>query len=286
MTGGDDGSLINKRIRNAFREAFSEHYVLRTIDFAFDSYGFRADLDHDPGLPGQRRTLVEQYYASIDFTSETDIARLLRVYSDVLVELPYDNKKEKLLKMLKQDGYELVDGQLEFTRVLPALVEITQVVRSRGLPEMERLVARLTRATAAADPALMVGTAKDLVESVCKTVLEDAGIAHANMPLPRLVRKAAGVLSLLPEDIPDQAKGKDTIRKVLNSLTQIVNGISELRNLYGTGHGRHGRVSRAVTTRHARLVVGAASTVAIFLLDTQSERSASDDVTHRTTTER
>lgn len=286
MTWTEDGSLINKKIRNAFREIFSECYVLRTIDLAFDNYGFKADLDHDANLQGERRTLVEQYYASIDFTSEADIARLLRVYTDVLVELPCDNKKEKLLKMLKQDGYELVDDRLEFTRVSPALAEITQVVRSRDLPEMERLISRLTRATAVADPALTVGTAKDLVESVCKTVLEDAGIAHANMPLPRLVRKAAGVLSLLPESIPNQAKGKNTIRKVLNSLTQIVDGISELRNLYGTGHGRHGRVSSGVTTRHARLVVGAASTVAIFLLDTQSERPSSDDATRTATTER
>lgn len=286
MTWTDDGSLINRKIRNAFREVFSEYYKLLTIDIAFDNYGFKADLDYDPNLPGQRRRRVEQYYASIDFTSDTDIAQLLQVYSDVLVELPCDNETERLLKMLKQDGYELVNDRLEFTRASPALAQITQIVHSRGLPEMEKLVSRLTRTTAVADPALAVGTAKELVESVCKTVLEDAGIAHANMPLRRLVRKAAGVLSLLPEDIPDQAKGKDTISKVLNSLTQIVDGISELRNLYGTGHGRHGRVSRGVTTRHARLVVGAASTVAIFLLDTQAERPSSGDATHTATTER
>lgn len=282
MTWTDDGSLISKGIRNAFREVFSDYYKLRTIDLAFDNYDFEADFDHDPDVPGQRRTRVEQYYASIDFTSKTDITRLLRVYSDVLNELSYDNDqekadKEKLLKMLKQDGYEFIDERLVFTRMSPALAEITQVVRSLDLRETERLADRLMRATKAGDPALTVGTAKDLVESVCKTILEDAGITHTNMHLPKLVRKAADVLSLLPGNIPDQAKGKDTIRRVLSSLAQIVDGISELRNLYGTGHGRHGRISRGVTTRHARLVVGAASAVAIFLLETQSERSSSDD---------
>lgn len=278
-----DNSLISKKVRNAFREIFSEYYVLQTIRLAFDNYGFKIDEHHQPSVSGRRREIVEQYYASIDFTSETDTERVLRVYSDVLGDLPCDNEKSKnekikLLNILKLEGYDVVDGRLA-SRIPPALVEIRQLAHSRNLRELERLIDRLMRTTAATDPALTVGTAKELVETVCKTILMDAGMSDNKMSLPKLVRTAAGVLSLLPEDIPDQVKGKDTIRRVLNSLTQIVDGIGDLRNLYGTGHGKHGGVRGGVAARHARLVVGAAGAVAMFLMETQSEQSSHNNAT-------
>ncbi|HZZ30473.1 MAG TPA: abortive infection family protein [Phenylobacterium sp.] len=40
-----------------------------------------------------------------------------------------------------------------------------------------------------------------------------------------------------------------------------------MRNFYGSGHGQDGR-ARGLTPRHARLAVGAASTLALFLFDT------------------
>ncbi|MDR3231671.1 MAG: abortive infection family protein, partial [Synergistaceae bacterium] len=41
----------------------------------------------------------------------------------------------------------------------------------------------------------------------------------------------------------------------------------------GTGHGKDGR-SKGLSTRHARLAVGAASTFVRFLFETHIERSA------------
>ncbi len=41
-------------------------------------------------------------------------------------------------------------------------------------------------------------------------------------------------------------------------------------SLYGTGHGQHGS-SSGLTTRHAKLAVGAASTLAVFLFETHEQ---------------
>ena len=46
----------------------------------------------------------------------------------------------------------------------------------------------------------------------------------------------------------------------------------ELRNLYGTGHGRDGRFI-GLKPRHAKLAVGAAATLGTFLLETHLERT-------------
>lgn len=59
---------------------------------------------------------------------------------------------------------------------------------------------------------------------------------------------------------------------VLGSLGGIVSGIAELRNYYGTGHGKASGTS-GLGPRHARLAVGAASTLAVFLFETYNDRT-------------
>jgi hypothetical protein len=70
--------------------------------------------------------------------------------------------------------------------------------------------------------------------------------------------------------VPDAAKGAEIIRRTLSNLASVVQGLAEIRGLYGTGHGRSGKV-RGVGARHARLAVGAAATLATYLLDTHQE---------------
>lgn len=59
--------------------------------------------------------------------------------------------------------------------------------------------------------------------------------------------------------------GAETIRRTLSNLGQVVVGVAEVRNLFGTGHGR----SRAAELERAqaKLVVNAAVTLATFLTD-------------------
>ena len=54
-------------------------------------------------------------------------------------------------------------------------------------------------------------------------------------------------------------------------MGSVARGLGELRNLYGTGHGKDG-TTRGLATRHARLAVGAAGTLATFPLETHLER--------------
>ena len=119
---------------------------------------------------------------------------------------------------------------------------------------------------------MAVGTAKEMVETICKTILEDRGVPSQGEDLPQLVRAVAKELALLPDNIPDHAKGSKVIRRMLSSLNQVSQGIAELRNLYGTGHGRDGRFI-GLKPRHAKLAVGAAATLGTFLLETHLERN-------------
>jgi len=122
------------------------------------------------------------------------------------------------------------------------------------------------------DPWLAIGTAKELVETTCKTILNDRGKAiNPGWEFMDLVKETRKELRLIPEDIPDAAKASATIRRLLSNLATIVQGLAELRNPYGTGHGPEGK-ARGLQARHARLAVGAASTLATFLFETHQER--------------
>ena len=79
-------------------------------------------------------------------------------------------------------------------------------------------------------------------------------------------------MKLIPEGIPDTARGADVIKRLLSNLGMIGNGLAELRGLYGTGHGKHGTAT-GLGARHAKLTVGAAATLTLFLFETH-ERDA------------
>ena len=78
-------------------------------------------------------------------------------------------------------------------------------------------------------------------------------------------------MGIVPDEIPETAKGAKIIKKLLNNLATIAQNLGELRNLYGTGHGRDGKM-RGLTPRHARLAVGSASTLVTFLYETYLEK--------------
>lgn len=124
------------------------------------------------------------------------------------------------------------------------------------------------------DPGLAIGTAKELVETCCKTILAERGVdAPKTADLPQLVKLTCKELELTPSDIPESAKASDTIKRLLSNLATITQGIAELRNKYGTGHGKDAS-ARGLTPRHAKLAVGAASTLAVFLAETHRVRRA------------
>ena len=121
------------------------------------------------------------------------------------------------------------------------------------------------------DPALAIGTAKELVETCCKTILSERGKPVTGTPdIPKLTKATLKELKLVPEDIHEQSRGSDVIKRLLSNLATIANGLAELRGLYGTGHGKDGK-SGGLSRRHAKLAVGAASTLATFLFDTHEE---------------
>jgi AbiJ N-terminal domain 3/Abortive infection C-terminus len=62
-----------------------------------------------------------------------------------------------------------------------------------------------------------------------------------------------------------------SVRRLLGNLAQIVQALAELRNAYGTGHGK-GLGQTQLAPRHAALAVNASVTLATFLFQTHEDR--------------
>lgn len=183
---------------------------------------------------------------------------------------------------LPNDGYQLVEkarisgkpvfvGRYTGLAQAPGLRVAREVLLGADLSYVAQQITRMETAVQS-DPDLAIGTAKELVETACKSILAERGTAYSkSVDLPGLVRKTAGELQLTPGDIPERAKASKTIRRLLSNLATITQGVAELRNHYGTGHGR-GPGGKGLQPRHAKLAVGAASTLAVFLVETQHAR--------------
>ncbi len=156
--------------------------------------------------------------------------------------------------------------------------DLAAAAAALGGVDASYLAQQITRMESAVynDADLAIGTAKELIETCCRTILEARGESvPANQKVTQVVKRTAKVLSLAPDDIPDRAKAVDTIRRLLANLAAIGQGIAELRNHYGTGHGKPAAV-RGLETRHAKLAVGAASTLVMFLAETHQRRLSGD----------
>lgn len=137
--------------------------------------------------------------------------------------------------------------------------------------EIERLESAIER-----DPALAIGTAKELVETCCKSILSKKGVTISRSDdMPKLTKTLGKELMLVPEGISDESRGANTIRLILQNLFAITHNLAELRGLYGSGHGRDGN-HRGLEPRHARLAVGAAVDFIDFVTETYHQRHNDD----------
>lgn len=127
------------------------------------------------------------------------------------------------------------------------------------------------------NPTEAIGKAKELIESCCKTILDDLEINwNKDDDVPRLTKKVMTALNLLPENINPTARGADTIKAILGNLRGIPTKLAELRNHYGSGHGKSASF-QGLGLRHAKLAVGCSITFVDFIWSTYEEMRKKDN---------
>lgn len=272
--------IVSRRLRSLLMDHLAGASVLREIGNEFDA----ADVPFRPiegeDLGGQRRNLAQGYYNGLDFTDAADARKfhqVLAVFMEQLEQLigtpgaiPYNETTfKRLQQQLARDGFAYQGGSILPVTAAARLADAKALAEKFDANHIGDQIRRI-EASIDADPALAIGQAKELTESCFKTILGERGIEYGKEDLPQLGKKAFKALKLVPDDIPDATKGAQTIRIMLSNLATVVQGIAEIRSLYGTGHGKDGK-AKGVSSRHARLAVGAASTLVTFAFQTHLE---------------
>ena len=267
---------VSERSQIKFANLCASWGTLRTIGDAFEAHGFDLAPEGGRRRQGERRTLVARYHAGVDWTDPSANERVLRVYADFVDDNarplgePLPQPVQTLLRSLQRDGAPI---DLEANIALGAAAISLPIERYDRLAEPRAVLEHLDRITAAisTDPAAVIGSAEELVETACKLILDDYGEAYEQRSeVLELYKATAKLLRLNREAVPDSAKGSQSAQRVLQNLATAVQGLAELRNELGLGHGRT-KPSPALA-RHARLAANSARTVVEFLLDTWHER--------------
>jgi abortive infection Abi-like protein len=116
------------------------------------------------------------------------------------------------------------------------------------------------------DPEGAITSARTLLESVCKFILDQAGESYTvKEDLGDLYKKVAARLRLEPSQHSEQV-----FRQILGGCNGIVSGLASLRNRLSDAHGQ-GATQVRPAPRHAELAVNLAGAMSAFLLASWSE---------------
>jgi hypothetical protein len=194
---------------------------------------------------------------------------------------PWQKLLEALNELLKADGFELVEIKKISGRSVygwrqlgdwhkVSQVQADELAETFGTDYI-RIQIDIMMGQVESAPHIAIGKAKELLETTCKQVLDERSIQYAkDLDFNQLVKKAREAVGLVPESVADGSPAKTIAGKILGNLGQIAHGMSELRNLYGDGHGKVVSFV-SLPPRYARLAVGTATAAARFIWETHIE---------------
>lgn len=118
------------------------------------------------------------------------------------------------------------------------------------------------------DPEGAITTARTLIETTCKFILDNLTISYKDdIELPKLYKLTAENLNLAPDQHTEQI-----FKQILGGCQTVVEGLGALRNKLSDSHGKKATQIKP-TARHAELAVNLAGTMTTFLLETYELRT-------------
>ena len=116
------------------------------------------------------------------------------------------------------------------------------------------------------DPEGAITSARTMLESVCKFILEEHEVNYSPRDdIQKLYKRTANVLNLSPAQHKEQI-----FKQILTGCGSVVNGLASLRNAFGDAHGKGPRQVKP-SKRHAELAVNLSGSISAFLISTHEK---------------
>ncbi|EFC54306.1 abortive infection family protein [Enterobacter cancerogenus] len=122
------------------------------------------------------------------------------------------------------------------------------------------------------DPDGAITSARTLLETVCKHILDDMNVPYnnKNIEMSELYKLVSKELNLSSDQ-----HSESIFKQILGGCSAVVNGLGTLRNRLGDAHGKN-RAAVKPSPRHAELAVNLSGSMALFLISTWQHRKDAD----------
>lgn len=195
---------------------------------------------------------------------------------------PWEEFLKKFNQLLEYDGYELYESKkisgrsiYSWRSINDNLIMQKQISDIKTEFDSDYVNSQVTLMYELINtaPNSAIGKAKELLEICCKTILDQLKIEYSTeTTVIQLMKRTCDILELNAKKIPEERKGSEIASKILGNLSNITQGMAELRNLYGDGHGKN-KDFKTLPPRYAHLAVGASVTTVHFLWETYKDRN-------------
>lgn len=262
--------LLDEKIKTLFMTLFNRGgYVLNFSNYSFDTFTFssveiaiqetyglskgkslRAFLDDDNISDGKKIKLLLDMLEYYELNYENEYNKEYENYYNSY-GIKYDSKYAALYKRCKDSINKLSNCEI-------ILEEKSNIIKEEFSSEYISKQLDLMLKEQSANPTLAIGMAKELIESCCKTILDGLSISYTkNDDIPDLTKKVNDNIKLLPINISTSDSVYESYKQVLGNLKQIPYKLAEIRNKYGSGHGKTGTFIE-LDEACAKLAVGCA----------------------------
>ena len=203
------------------------------------------------------------------------LSDLLTYYETQYRDFESETQKTDIFGLPSSGAYRLLyqncKGTIEKYRKPESNAEIAKAVEKSFSTEYMSQQIKLMLDNQETYPAEAIGKAKELVESCCRTILKIRSIGiEPDWKFHQLVGHVLDELNVMPKEVDEKSPFAKSLKQIYGSLKGIVVPIAEIRNEYGTGHGRTADFE-GIDSRHAKLLVGMSITLVQFLWSTHEE---------------
>lgn len=233
--------------------------------FDFSTAGFDSFTANSIGVPLCRKYNLSKGRSLECFISDTEITvtkkikllkDLFEYYEIHLMDSDKENNPERYIRYNKNKG--LLDSLISENKLVKSDINIDSDYIQKQIIFINENVDK--------NPTQAVGVSKELIESICKTILKKNNIEFTkNDNINALVKVTFDSIELLEVIPSDKQKTlSESLKKIRGGFTSIIMGISEIRNDFGGGHGEPSDFV-ALDIKYAKLVANFAITISSFL---------------------
>ncbi|HHE8877184.1 TPA: abortive infection family protein [Haemophilus influenzae] len=171
--------------------------------------------------------------------------------------------KENIETELNRHGFAYINGKILPSKSLsPASITLSDLIKNRNVESINREFDRALE-NLNTNPLDAISSACNILESIFKVYISEKGLKLPNTQILKELWKVVkedfkfGLSKLVQDDL----------KKINSGITSIIDGIASIRTHESSAHGR-GPESYIPEVRQARLVVNAAHSLAVYILET------------------